>query len=148
MRIPILGAGLAVLLGATAFFLTDPFAWFGQRDDGISLDDPDRIDGIRIRQESDSVWLQRTAEGWSLGIDPGQPAEVRSVDNLLFAASNLEVQSVLSPDGEAALMSRRVDFYRNGKSVLGYALVFADRQCLLQRPGSAEWLLVRIPGFP
>jgi hypothetical protein len=113
---------------------------------GIVLQDPDRIDGIFLSDPYDSVHLEKINGRWTL--EGEEEAYLLAVENLLYAASRLEIGSVFDalPEG-ASEQQRMVRFMKQDKEVLSYR-VYPHRDRLLLGPeGSDKVYSMTLPGY-
>jgi len=126
--------------------------WKDQKRDSrnVALRQQEEVDRIILVDPYNSVELIRRADGWSLfGTEPVSPAPV---ENLLIAASRLEVTSIVEGASgdrfeESPGESRELSFYKGDKLVLSYALKAMSGRYLLSPVDSERSYFVSLPGY-
>ncbi len=139
-------AGSVVLILVLLLILTDP--WSTVRNEGkqIALKHSELTDRIVVADRSDSTVLVKEAGGWTL---PGE-GEVNdvSVENLLFAASRMQVNSILDEAGAAeAEQGRSIRFFAGNRQQLAYRLFSRDGRYLVRPEGSSRAYFVSVTGY-
>jgi hypothetical protein len=79
-------------------------------------------------------------------IQDGEEANPVAVENLLFAAGRLQINSILPGTWEMD-QARRVRFYRGEKSLLAYSVMEREGQFLVRPAGSDHLYSVTLPGY-
>ncbi|MEN8228828.1 MAG: hypothetical protein ABFS38_11800 [Bacteroidota bacterium] len=125
---------------------TDP--WSTIRNDGkrIALKDPASIDRIILADMYDSTSLIRQDQVWLLfGEEEVNPV---AVENLLFAAERLQINSIdpMDPDSLHGT-ERRIGFYHGDKLLLSYQFQTHGDQYMVTPTGSDHNFLVSIAGY-
>lgn len=146
--IPIFIVLLAALL---LIVLLDPWRLLGGSGRGILLKDAEEVDRIVLADAYGTSELIRTQGSWQLfGTE-----EVSSVtvENLLYAASRLEVGSITETEvfheaqGSADEMSE-ITFFKGDRILLSYRLTKRAGRYLLHPLGSDRSYYVSLPGYP
>jgi hypothetical protein len=136
----------ALLILAVLLIFTDP--WSTIRNDGkrIVLANPGSVDRITITDEFDSTLLIKKDHGWWLyGEEETNPV---AVENLLFAAERLQINSILTDQsGSFGSQRRIIRFYSGERRVLAYELFSDGEQYMLHPEGSARTYYVSVSGF-
>ena len=136
----------AVLILVLLLILTDP--WSTLRNDGkkLVLTHPASVDRIILTDPSDSTLLLKKGGDWTLfGEETVNPV---TVENLLFAAEKLQINSILA-EGRAPVTGagRRIRFFSGNHEVLAYEL-FPEGERYLARPaGSGRSYYVSVTGY-
>ena len=99
-----------LVLSVMLWVFTDPWSTLRNEGDRIALKDRDGIDRIFLSDGYDSTLLMKENDMWLLfGEEPANPV---SVENLLFAAERLQINSIVSEDsGFANRQGRSVQFF-------------------------------------
>ena len=143
----ITGFVVAVLLILTLVWVfSDISDGFRTRSNRILLKDPGRVDRIIISDRFDSTALVKVNQEWLLfGVE--EVNEV-AVENLLFAAGRLQINSIVSRDSftEPAL-SRSIRFMKGDRMILTYEILAGTDRTLVSSPGSDQLFMVSIPGY-
>jgi hypothetical protein len=136
----------AVLVLLLLLVFTDP--WSTVRNEGkkIHLGHPEAIDRIVLTDGFDTTLLVRTGPQWQLfGEEEVNPV---AVENLLFAASKLQISSILSDQSSTDFpKGRLVRFYSGERMVLGFELAEGDGQYMVRPLGSSRTYFVTVSGF-
>lgn len=143
---------LIVLLAALLFMvLLGPWELSGGSDRGIVLKKAEEVDRIVLADAYQTSELIREQAGWQLfGTE-----EVSSVtvENLLYAASRLEVGSITETEvlenapGSADEISE-ISFFKGDRMLLSYSLTKHAGRYLLHPMGSDRAYFVSLPGYP
>lgn len=135
-----------VLIIALLLVFTDPWSTFRRDSRNIVLQDPSEIDRISLADAYDSTLLVRKDTVWMLfGREPVNPV---AVENLLFAAGRIQINSILS--GELDMENKiicRVRFFRGDQVVLEYEFITDGRQYLIRPFGSESAYYVSLSGY-
>jgi len=125
---------------------TDPWSTLRNEGDRIVLKDRDGIDRIFLSDGYDSTLLMRENGIWLLfGEEPANPV---SVENLLFAAERLQINSiVLDNAGSADQQGRSVQFFEGEKLVLEYKILTTGSQYMVSPEGSNQTYFISIAGY-
>lgn len=131
--------------------LTDPWKLLERNKRTVVLTHSEDVDRIVLVDTYHSTELNRVEESWYL-FGSEQVSEV-SVENLLIAASRLEVSSIVSRKafddaGNSPEESREIAFFRDQKQVLSYRLKTVSGKCLLLPDASDQAFYVALPGYP
>ncbi|MDF1575960.1 MAG: hypothetical protein P1P86_12305 [Bacteroidales bacterium] len=131
--------------------LFNPWNWPDREGRSVAIRSMKDVDRIVLVDPYNSVELIRVEDGWYLfGTEEVNPV---SMENLLIAASRLEVASVVDaeqargyedPQGE----SRELAFFRDDRLLLSYGLRKAMGGYLLSPQGSEQAYFVSVPGYP
>jgi len=127
--------------------------WKGQERENrnVALRNQEDVDRIVLVDPYNSVELIRIEGDWYLfGAEPVSPA---TVENLLIAASRLEIASIIEGAGgksieESRGESRELSFFKGDKLVLNYVLEAKSGRYLLSPAGSKRAYFVSLPGYP
>ena len=146
MRKPVL-IGFLLLLPVMALILWVTGKGGGGRDremKRLNLQDAARVESICIVDAGDSLFMERSGNRW---IMEGDTLYSRSVENLLYAASNLQVVSVLSPQQAGELReTRKVVFCRKDRVIRSYVVAISGQQFVISPDGSDNLYAVTLPG--
>ncbi len=131
--------------------LTDPWKLWERNNRTVVLTHTEDVDRIVLVDSYHSTELSRVEESWYL-FGTEEVSEV-TVENLLIAASRLEVASIVSrkafdESGDFPGESREITFYRAQKQVLSYRLKTVSGKCLLLPDASDKAYYVALPGYP
>lgn len=135
-----------LLVIALLLVFTDPWSTLRRDSRKIILQDPAEIDRIVLTDAYDSTVLIRHDTAWVLsGREPVHPV---AVENLLFAAQRMQINSILTgePDMEGKTV-RQVRFFRGDRAVLEYEFITGGRQYLIRPFGSERAYYVSLPGY-
>lgn len=117
----------------------------------IALTKSEEVDRIVLLDSYNTAELELRNGVWYLfGTEEVSPV---TIENLLFAASRLEVTSITDPEvfdqnNESEGDIRELNFYKGERLKLSYRLRKAGGRYLLQPPGSDRAYYVSIPGYP
>jgi hypothetical protein len=109
------------------------------------------VDRIVLADAYNTTELSRMDGSWYLfGTEPVNPG---SVENLLIAASRLEISSIVDGQPEAdpdatAGTSREITFFNGGRVLLAYTFIKESGRYMVHPHGSATVLYVSLPGYP
>jgi hypothetical protein len=117
----------------------------------VVLRNTEAVDRIILVDSYNSVELTRVNGSWYLfGTEPVNRV---SVENLLIAASRLEISSMLRDPPEAGPdeppgTSREITFFKGGKVLLSYTFRKLSGRYLVHPNGSKTYSYVSLPGYP
>jgi len=117
----------------------------------VALKDRSAVDRIVLRDAYDSTELVRVGDKWLLfGEEEGNQT---AVENLLIAASRLEISAVLaSGDDEEAdgerLARREITCYRGKSELLSFSFSTVSAKYLIRPSKSDKAYYVRVSGYP
>jgi len=131
--------------------LADPLKLKERDSRSVALRNMEEVDRIVLVDSYHSTELNRGDGGWYLfGTEPVSPL---SVENLLIAASRLEVSSIMtfeesetSIDAEEDL--KEITFFKGEKLSLSYSLKSTSGRYLLHPTASEKAYFVALPGYP
>ncbi len=109
----------------------------------IAISDPDAIDKIVISDVYDSTWLTRHGEEWLL-FDKERVNAV-TVQNLLFAAERLQINSIGADDHVS--FEKSISYYDGGKVVGAYTFRTSQGQYHVKPAGFDRNFVVSIAGY-
>jgi len=138
----------AVLL---LILLADPLKLREQGSGSVALKNMEEVDRIVLLDSYNTTELNRGDGAWYLfGAEPVSPV---AVENLLIAASRLEVSSILtyeeSGESNQALEDfKEVTFFSGDKVLLAYRLKTESGRYLLHPIASEKAFYVALPGYP
>ena len=138
----------AVLL---LILLADPLKLREQGSGSVALKNMEEVDRIILLDSYNTTELNRGAGAWYLfGSEPVSPV---AVENLLIAASRLEVSSILTYEEsgestEALEDFKEITFFRGDKVLLAYGLKTVSGRYLLHPNASEKAFYVALPGYP
>ena len=149
-RRPILVLFIVIPAVLLLILLADPWK-LRKRDSNIALRNEDEVDRIVLVDSYSTTELNKSDSTWYLfGTEAVSPV---AVENLLFAASRLEVASITgleafeeSNDTQGDI--REITFFRGEKPVLACRLKTVSGQYLLNPKGSERIYYVSLPGYP
>jgi len=135
-----------LVLSVMLWVFTDPWSTLRNEGDRIALKDRDGIDRIFLSDGYDSTLLMKENDMWLLfGEEPANPV---SVENLLFAAERLQINSIVSEDsGSADRRGRSVQFFEGEKLVLEYKFLTRGSQYMVNPAGSDQTYFISIAGY-
>ncbi len=139
---------LALLL---LILLINPWNQRERENRSVALRNMEDVDRIVLVDSYNSAELIKGDDSWYLfGTEPVSPV---SVENLLIAASRLEVSSIVSSEanggsGEPQGDSREITFFRGDHVLLTYGLRVVSGRYLLNLRGSETACYVALPGYP
>lgn len=150
-RRPILAIFLLILALLLLILLTNPWNLWERDDRSVVLRNMEDVDRIVLVDSYNSAELTRGDGSWYLfGTEPVSPV---TVENLLIAASRLEVSSIVGnevyggpdePQGD----TREVTFFKGDKVLLTYGLRVVSGRYLVIPRGSEMACFVALPGYP
>ncbi len=142
--------GVAILVLLIIFlvlFVTDP--WSTLRNDGkrIMLSNPADVDRIVLSDLYDSTELIRKGEEWLLfGVERVNPV---TVENLLFAAKRLQINSIIADIPSTPASVKRNIKYMNGEKVVrAYTFQTRGDQYMVNSTSPDQYFIVSIAGYP
>ena len=140
---------LAVLL--VLFFIKDPWSTLGKENRKVALRDMTEVDRIVLADAYDSTELVRVNDRWLLFGE--EACNQASVDNLLIAASRLQISSILSTESEAGQAAesgeiRRISWFRGDRVLLSFAFTTVSGLYLVSPPNSERAYYVSVSGYP
>jgi hypothetical protein len=140
---------LAVL--AVLFLITDPWSTFGKESKQLVLTDVDAVDRIVLVDAYDSTELVRVDGSWLLYGE--EACNQSTVENLLIAASRLQISSIVTLGPEEDLdaksgPSRKITWFKGRKEVLSYGFTTASGRPLVIPPRSDRAYYVAVSGYP
>lgn len=146
--IPILIVLLAALL---LILLSGPLKLLEGSGRGIVLQKAEVVDRIVLADSFHTSELIRTQGSWKLF--GTEEVSTVTVENLLYAASRLEVVSITEPevfgqDNGSADEIRDLSFFRGDRMLLTYRLTKHAGRYLIHPPGSDRVYYVSLPGYP
>jgi len=140
LGIPLLG----VLLWA------DPWDLFRKKDMTVALKHPEEVDRMVLTDAYSTTELDRSGDSWYLfGTEKVSPVPV---ENLVIAASRLEVSSII-PAGSITETAgrqeelRNITFYKGERVLLSYGFMKNSGLYLVLPPGSGQAYYVSVPGY-
>ncbi len=135
-----------VLIVVLVVVFADPWSTLRNDSKRIVLADPDPVDRIEISDMNDSTLLIRVNGEWML--DGSEKVNEVTVENLLFAAGRLQINSIVT--GETAALptlERKIRFYKGEKVALSYTLESAGGQYMVRPARADRNFLVSVAGF-
>ena len=140
---------LAVLV--SVLLLTNPWSTLEKDSRKVVLREPDAVDRIVLVDAYDSTELVRIDGKWLLFGE--EACNQVSVDNLLVAASRLQINSMLALDQEDAPgagtgEARKISWYKGAKLLLSYDFLSLSDSYLVIPPGSDKAFYVSVAGYP
>ena len=149
-RRPILVLFIVIPAVLLLILLADPWK-LRKRDSNIALRNAGEVDRIVLVDSYSTTELNKSDSTWYLfGTEAVSPV---AVENLLFAASRLEVASITgleafeeSNDTQGDI--REITFFKGDKLVLACRLKMVSGQYLLNPKGSERAFYVSLPGYP
>lgn len=150
-RRPILAIFILIPALLLLILVTNPWNLRERENSSVVLRNMEDVDRIVLVDSYNSTELTRGDGSWYLfGTEPVSPV---TVDNLLIAASRLEVSSIVDneayggsdePQGD----SREVTFFKGDKVLLTYGLRVVSGRYLVNPPNSETAYYVALPGYP
>lgn len=140
---------LAVLV--LLLLLTNPWSTLGKANRQVALRDLEDVDRIVLADAYDSTDLVRVDERWLLFGE--EACNQASVENLLIAASRLQISSIVNLDdkevpGEERGESRRITWFKGKKPLLSFDFTSISGRYLVIPPRSARAYYVSVSGYP
>ena len=140
LGIPLLG----VLLWA------GPWDLLGKKDMNVALKHPEEVDRMVLRDAFATTELNRKGDSWYLF--GTEKVSTVPVENLLIAASRLEIASIIdveslkeTPDQREEL--RDITYFKGERVLLSYGFVKTSGNYLVLPPGSGQAFYVSLPGY-
>ena len=135
-----------LLIAAILLVFTDPWSLLGGDAAGIRLPGSPATDRVSIRDDMDSMILVRENGVWL--INGETEAEQVAVENLLYAASHLQVVSLLQPSGLPERGHVRVlRFFHGNRQLLQYEAITGGERLIVRPRGSGQLFSVMLPGY-
>jgi hypothetical protein len=136
---------------AAWLWMKDPWTTMGRENRKVSLGDISSVDRIVLVDAYDSTELVRMDAKWLLFGE--EECNQTAVENLLFAASRLQISSVLSSGAweEAAAEAgpaRKISWYKGRSELLSYVFYSASGKYMLSPPNSDKAYYVSVSGYP
>jgi hypothetical protein len=150
-RRPILVLFIVISAVLLLILLADPLKLREQGSGSVALKNMEEVDRIVLLDSYNTTELNRRDGAWYLfGAEPVSPV---AVENLLIAASRLEVSSILtyeeSGESNQALEDfKEVTFFRGDKVLLAYRLKTESGRYLLHPIASDKAFYLALPGYP
>ena len=131
--------------------LADPFKLKERDSRTVALRNMEEVDRIVLVDSYHTTELNKGDGNWFLfGSEPVSPV---AVENLLIAASRLEVSSIVtfeeseaSPDAQEGF--KEITYFKGDKLSLSYGLKSVSGRCLLHPTASEKAYFVDLPGYP
>lgn len=136
----------AVLVIALLLVFTDPWSTLRRDSQRIILEDASEIDRIILADAYDSTELVRSDTAWLLsGTEPASPV---AVENLLFAAERIQINSILSEEPDTGWETvRRIRYFKGDRAVLEYVFMTDGLRYLIRPFGSGRAYYVSLSGY-
>lgn len=136
---------------AVLLLIKDPWSTLGKENRKVLLRDMTAVDRIVLTDAYDSTELVRINDQWLLFGE--EACNQASVDNLLIAASRLQISSILSIDSEAgqeaeSAEARRISWFRGDRLLLSFAFTTLSGKYLVSPPDSERAYYVNVSGYP
>ncbi len=128
--------------------LADPWNLRERDSRSVALLNMEEVDRIVLVDAYNTTELNRGDGGWYLfGSEPVSPV---SVENLLIAASRLEVSSIMTAEeySETPEGFKEITFFKGEKTELAYGLKSVSGRYLLHPSASEKAFFVALPGYP
>jgi hypothetical protein len=134
-----------ILILVILLIFTDP--WSTLRNDGkrMILHHPGSIDRIELSDSYDSTILVMKENRW--WISGTEEANQVAVENLLFAAAKLQINSIVTGEEAVEGKGRKIRFFAGDRQVLGYDMFSNEGRYLLQPERSSRTYYVSVSGF-
>ncbi|MFH0756942.1 MAG: hypothetical protein V2B15_06630 [Bacteroidota bacterium] len=141
-----IGMVSVLLIGAILLVFIDPWGSLRKESRRISLQDPSAIDRIILSDAYDSTGLEKRDNAWYISGD--EPANPVAVENLLYAAEKLQINSIhpATPEWDRQMV-RRVRFYDGKKLVLNDQIGTVENRFLVKSELSDQIFSVSMPGY-
>jgi hypothetical protein len=135
-----------VLLLLLLLLFSDPRSMLRKDSGRIVLQEADRVNGILVLGETDSVRLTRTGQQWymegNIRVNP------KTAENFLYAASGLSVSSsVPVATLPAGATRQQISFMEGDRTLLAYTFIATGEKTLVQPAGSDLAYYVDLPGY-
>lgn len=136
---------LAVL--AVWVSIKNPWSTMANESRKVALKDRSAVDRIVLSDAYDSTELVRVGEKWLLfGEEECNPS---AVENLLIAASRLEISSVLGPGTDEELPAgREITWYKGKGELLSFSFSSVAGKYMIRPPKSDKAYYVTVSGYP
>ena len=135
---------LAILLWA------DPWNLLRKEEKSVALKHPEEVDRMVLRDAFATTELNREGGSWYLF--GTEKVSTVPVENLLIAASRLEIASIIdveslkeTPDQQEEL--RDITYFKGERGLLSYGFVKISGNYLVLPPGSGQAFYVSLPGY-
>ena len=131
--------------------LVGPWKPWERNKTGVVLNHAEDVDRIVLLDSYNTSELRRIDENWYLfGTEQVSPV---AVENLLIAASRMEVSSIvdiesLTESGDSPEDIRELTFFKGDKALLSYGLKAVSGKYALIPHGSPKAYYVALPGYP
>ena len=131
--------------------LVGPWKPWGRNKTGVVLNNAEDVDRIVLLDSYKTAELRRIDEIWYLfGTEQVSPV---AVENLLIAASRLEVSAIVDNEsfaesGDSPGDIRELTFLKGDKVLLSYELKAVSGKYVLHPHGSPKAYYVALPGYP
>jgi len=140
---------LAVLV--VLFLIKDPWSTLGKENRKVALRDMAAVDRIVLADAYDSTELVRINDKWLLFGE--ETCNQASVENLLIAASRLQISSILSTDSESgqaaeSAEARRISWFKGDRLLLSFAFTAVSGLYQVSPPNSERAYYVTVSGYP
>jgi len=151
MRQPLRLFLIVVPLVLLIILLVGPWKPWERNNKGVVLTHMEEVDRIVLIDSYNTAELNRINGYWYLfGTEQVSPV---AVENLLIAASRMEVSSIVSNEaftesGDSPEDIREITFFRGDKVLLTYGLKAVSGKYLLHPYSSEKAYYVALPGYP
>lgn len=140
---------LAVIV--SLLLLTNPWNTLGKESRKVALQDPEAVDRIVLVDAYDSTELVRIDGKWLLFGE--ESCNQVPVDNLLVAASRLQIKSMINMKEEDALgaetgEARKIAFFKGTKPLLSFDFLSHSGSYLVRPSLSEKAYYVSVSGYP
>jgi hypothetical protein len=140
---------LAVL--AALLLIKDPWNTLRKDSRNVALRDMAAVDRIVLTDAYDSTELAKVDGSWLLFGE--EACNQTSVENLLIAASRLQISSMISLDGDEDLglepgNVRRITWYKGDRALLSFGFTSVSGGSLVIPPRSDRAYYVTVPAYP
>ena len=124
----------------------DPWSMLRSESKKINLQHPSNVDRVILTSVDDSTLLVRQDSTWFLFGE--EPANQVAVDNLLFAASRIQISSIQPTRPDADLQySRKVRYFEGKKCVLEYDFFKDGPNYLIRPPATGKAYAITVSGY-
>ncbi|MEA3460707.1 MAG: hypothetical protein U9R49_02430 [Bacteroidota bacterium] len=147
LRLLLIIVPLVVLI----LMLAGPWKPWQGNNRGVVLNQIENVDRIVLVDSYHTAELNTKDGSWYLfGTEQVSPV---AVENLLIAASRLEVSSIVSREslaesGESTDLTREITYFRGDKVLLSYGLNVVSGKYLVHPANSENAYYVALPGYP
>ena len=150
-RRPILVLFIVISAVLLLILLADPLKLREQGSGSVALKNMEEVDRIVLLDSYNTTELNRRDGAWYLF--DAEPVSPVAVENLLIAASRLEVSSILSYEesgesNQALEDFKEVTFFSGDKVLLAYRLKTESGRYLLHPIASDKAFYLALPGYP